>query len=321
MQDVYLSPRVLTPMRIRVGTRGSRLALWQAEVAVGTLKEARPGLEAEVVTVKSAGDAKPSGPIVDGPGVGVFVRALDQMILDGKLDCAVHSLKDMPTLPLDGIGIAAVLPRGPREDVVVSRLDGGLDGLGQGARVGTSSPRRAAQFARNAPHLRVVPLRGNLPTRFSKLNSGAVEAVVVAAAGVERLGLSVLGLCREQVAVLPLEEYPTAAGQGTIAITCREGSPVAGLIAACDHRPTRLEVETERRVMAGLGAGCTVPAGICAGFMADGGNLRVLAEVLSPDGKRQARHRGVHPANPAAAAGRVLAALREQGADAIVQEA
>lgn len=263
--------------RLRLASRGSRLALLQAAMAADALRAARPGLGVEVVEVRTEGDERPEPLEVIG-GRGVFVKEVDEAVLDGRADAAVHSCKDMPTLLHEGLALAALLPRGPAHDVLLGAPS--LAALPPGARVGTGSPRRAAQALRVRPDVVPVPLRGNVPTRVARLDDDC-DAVVLAAAGLERLGIARPG------AALPLEEFPTAPGQGAIAIVARPGSEAARLAALADDAATRACVEVERAALRALGAGCTTPMG-CSAWR-DGQGTRVVAEVLARDGKDRAR--------------------------------
>lgn len=254
-----------------VATRASRLALAQARLALAHL-----GPGARLVEVRTEGDERPEPLAVIG-GKGVFVKDVDDRVLAGEADLAVHSCKDIPTELHPELVVAALLPRGAAHDVLVGPAR--LGALPAGARVGTGSPRRVAQVLRSRPDLRCVPLRGNVPTRLAKLGA-ACDALVLAAAGLERLGLG-------QGHELPLDAFPTAPGQGAIAIVARRGSDASRIAARADHAPTRRAVEAERAVLRGLGAGCTTPLG-CHAFP-QGDALRVVAELLAPDGARHVR--------------------------------
>lgn len=263
--------------RLRLATRGSRLALVQARLAAEALCAAAPGLDAEVVEVRTEGDERPE-PLQALGGRGVFTKEVDEAVLAGRADAAVHSCKDMPTRLHEDLVLAALLPRGPAHDALLGAA--GLEALPRGARVGTGSPRRTAQLLRRRPDVVPVPLRGNVPTRVARLDEDC-DAVVLAAAGLQRLGLGRAG------AALPLEEFPTAPGQGAIALTAIRGSDAARLAARADDAATRACIEVERAVLRALGAGCTTPMG-CSAWR-EGASTRVVAEVLAPDGQRLAR--------------------------------
>lgn len=284
--------------RLRLASRGSRLALLQAAMAAKALQAAQPGLEVEVLEVRTEGDARADTPIAELGGRGTFTKEVDARVLAGSADMAVHSCKDLPTALDGGLTLAALLARGPAHDVLLGGP--GLEQLSAGARVGTGSPRRTAQLLRRRPDLRVQDLRGNVPTRVARLD-GDLDAVVLAAAGLERLGLARPGQA------LPLAEFPTSPGQGAIALTARAGSEAEDLARRVDDAPTRLAVEAERAVLRALGAGCRTPMG-CSAWR-EGAGLRLLAEVLAPDGTRRVRLERVLPAGDE---GRAAAAVGEE---------
>jgi len=260
--------------RIALASRGSRLALTQARLAEDALRRAVPSLDLTLAEVRTEGDERPE-PLTEIGGKGIFVKEVDDRVLEGSADLAVHSCKDMPTGLHAELTIAALLERGPAHDVLVGPF--ALAALPRGARLGTSSPRRGAQLRRFREDLRIVPLRGNVPTRLDKVGS-ACDATVLAAAGLERLGLQ----NREGLHPLTLREFPTAPGQGAIAIVARKGSPAAELAARADHGPTRVAVEAERAVLREVGTGCAVPLGCSAWW--DGDSLEIVAQLLAPDG-------------------------------------
>jgi hydroxymethylbilane synthase len=258
-----------------VGTRGSRLARAQTAWVIERLRAALPDRRWLEVLISTTGDQ--NGTIA--LGTGVFVKEIEQALLDGAVDVAVHSLKDLPTEPTPGLTIAAIPERADPRDCLVG---GRLEDLPDGARVGTGSPRRAAQLRRLRPGLEVVAIRGNVPTRVDKVRSGEVEAVMVAAAGLGRLGMPADFFFDPDV-VLP------APGQGALAIQTREGEDLASLVAAVDHPPTRSAATAERAVLAELGGGCMLPVATYA--RQEGGVLVVEAAVTSDDGTRQVRAR------------------------------
>ncbi|MCV7384973.1 hydroxymethylbilane synthase [Mycolicibacter longobardus] len=241
---------------IRIGTRGSLLATTQA----GTIRDAlvAAGHPAELVMISTAGD-RSSGPIAD-IGVGVFTAALREAILDGQVDAAVHSHKDLPTADDPRFRIAAVPPREDARDALVARDGLVLGELPAGAVVGTSSPRRAAQLRALGLGLEIRPLRGNLDTRLNRVSSGELDAIVVARAGLARLGrLDAVTETLEPVQMLP------APAQGALAVECRAGdTALAALLAELDDTDTRLAVTAERTLLAELEAGCSAPVGAIA---------------------------------------------------------
>jgi hydroxymethylbilane synthase len=288
-----------------VGTRGSRLARAQTAWVIGRLLEAVPDRRWLEVLISTTGDQSASIAL----GTGVFVKEIEQALLEGAIDVAVHSLKDLPTEPTPGLTIAAVPERAdPRDSLVGSRLDD----LPDGARVGTGSPRRGAQLRRLRPGLDVVAIRGNVPTRVDKVRSGQVEAVMVAAAGLGRLGIPADYFFDPDV-VLP------APGQGALAVQTREDDELASLVAALDHPPTRSATTAERTVLASLGGGCMLPVATYA--RQEGGVLVVEAAVTSDDGARQVRARASGESSDAAALGAGVAErLADLGAMELLQE-
>lgn len=242
-------------MTIRVGTRGSALALAQTRALA-----ARFAGEVEIVEITTQGDTDRSSLSQLG-GTGVFVSALRDALLDGRVDVAVHSMKDLPTAPAAGIELAAVTKREDARDALCARDGLTLAELPEGAKVGTGSPRRMAQLRVARPDLEVVDIRGNVPTRLARAQGDPqtgerdLDAVVLALAGLKRLGLE-----DRATEVLDLIDFPTAPAQGALAVEIREGDGAArAAVAKTDHAPTRAAVDAERRVLAGLEAGCAAP--------------------------------------------------------------
>jgi hydroxymethylbilane synthase len=262
-----------------VGTRGSRLAVAQTDLFIERLKASRPELEVEIKMVATTGDKVRDRPLATLGGFGAFVKELDNKIVSGEIDCSVNSLKDMPVASTPGTRIVAVMDRGPVEDVLISDVP--LNELAEGAVVGTSSVRRKALLLNTRPDLKVVDLRGNVPTRVNKMRTGQFDAILLARAGLDRLGIA----CGHFV--LDPTHFVPAVGQGAIAISCRERSPYAEVLADLNHTETRLCVEAERYVLAGLGGGCSVPIGIWAAKEHD--ELRVRGIVLREDGSKAFR--------------------------------
>ena len=267
-------------MTIRIGTRRSQLAMTQTGYVAGLLREAL-GRDVELVEVTTQGDVS-RAPLATFGGVGVFVGALRDALLRGQVDLAVHSLKDLPTTPHDRITVAAVPVREDPRDVVIARDGLTLGELPAGSRVGTGSPRRVAQLHALGLGLEVVGVRGNVDTRIGKVRSGEYDAVVLARAGLARIGR-----LDEATEVLdPLQMLP-APGQGALAVECRAGEDlVAELGRALDDRHARARVEAERAVLATLEGGCTAPIGALAEIAEgdDGEEIWVRAVALSPDG-------------------------------------
>jgi hydroxymethylbilane synthase len=300
-----------TPLRL--GTRGSALALAQAELVATTLQAAHPGLQVAIEKVVTGGDRDIDRPLHQLGGKGVFTRELDEALLAGRIDAAVHSLKDVPTELPEGLELGAVGHRANPFDVLLT-LDGRiLDELEPGDKVGTSSLRRKAQLLLYNPDLDVVDIRGNLETRWKKLEAGAVSALCLAAAGLERLGW------QDRVSeILTQEIMVPAVGQGFLAVVTRAGdAKTARLVEAYDDAPARASAECERGFLEALGGGCQVPAGALAQTV--GGQVVIEGIIASPDGIHVFRGDHQGRKSSAAAIGKRLAIdLLDQGGDRIV---
>ena len=303
---------------IRVGTRRSLLARTQSEQVAAALREAL-GRDVTLVEVTTEGDVS-SAPLASLGGTGVFVSALRDALLRGEVDLAVHSLKDLPTTPDERITLAAVPRREDPRDVVVARDGLTLGELPAGARIGTGSPRRAAQLRALGLGFDVVGIRGNVDTRIGKVVSGDVDAVVLARAGIARLGR----LDEVTEALDPLQMLP-APGQGALAVECRAGDPLADEVrGAVDDPRTRAAVTAERAVLAALEAGCAAPVGALAEIAEgdDGDELWLRAVALSPDGAVAVRRSATGLPDEAEKVGRTLAEeMLDDGASTLVQEA
>ena len=288
---------------VRIGTRRSALATTQSEHVAAMIRE-RLGVATELVEITTEGDrTQAAGTPVVGTTTGVFVSALRDALLAGDVDVAVHSLKDLPTYPAEGIALVAVPPREDPRDVVVARDGLTLGELPVGSVVGTGSPRRAAQLLALGLGVDVVPVRGNVDTRVGKVRSGELDAVVLARAGLARLGR-----LDEVTEVLdPLQMLP-APGQGALAVECRAGDPLAEPLAALDDPGARAAVVAERAALATLEGGCTAPIGALAEVAEgdEGPEIWLRAVVLSTDGalavRRSASAPLGEPADTAAAA-------------------
>jgi hydroxymethylbilane synthase len=290
---------------IRIGTRASLLATTQSELVAAMLSE-RLGREAELVQVATEGDrSQVAGtPLEQLGGTGVFVSALRDALLRGDVDLAVHSLKDLPTATPEGIALAAVPPREDPRDVVVARDGLTLGELPAGARVGTGSPRRVAQLHALGLGLDVVGVRGNVDTRIGKVRSGEYDAVLLARAGLARIGR-----LEEVTEVLdPLQMLP-APGQGALAVECRADDDLVATLAALDDRPSRAAVEAERALLATLEGGCSAPIGALAEVAEgeDGEELWLRAVALSTDGALSVRMSATGDPHDAAGVGTRLA--------------
>jgi hydroxymethylbilane synthase len=272
---------------VRLGSRGSRLALTQAEVVAERLREVRPDVDVAIVPITTAGDRDRSKPFGEIGERGVFVKEIEEALLAGRVDVAVHSAKDMTSTAADGLVVGAYLPREDPRDALC-----GAEALRPGMRVGTASVRRRAQLLALQPGLSVEPLRGNVDTRLRKMRERRLDAIVLAAAGLERLGLA-----GEIGYLFPPEEILPEAGQGAVALQMRAID--AELVAELDDVETRRRVESERACVARVGAGCLAPV---AAYH-DGCMLTVL--LADEDGSWMERRRG---ADPLALADELLAA-------------
>jgi hydroxymethylbilane synthase len=247
------------------------------------LLTASPGLEMEITRVKTSGDVFLDKPLHQLTGVGVFVAEIDERMLSGEIDLAVHSMKDLPTKRPEELTISAILKRDSPYDILVSKggKAAGLEDLAGGAVVGTSSMRRGAQLRRERPDLEVKSLRGNLQTRLGKLNRGDYDAIVLAEAGLERMGLKM------DYSRLDAERFVPSANQGTIIVVARVGTKAELYSRSIDDIPTRTETMIERKILETVGGGCVVPMAVHADVRGEA--ARVLTEVLSLDGKRFVR--------------------------------
>jgi hydroxymethylbilane synthase len=303
---------------LRVGTRASLLARTQCGHVADALR-AGLGREVELVEITTHGDVS-SAPLTSFGGVGVFVSALRDALLDGRVDVAVHSLKDIPTAPHPGITLAATPQREDPRDVVVARDGLTLGELPAGARVGTGSPRRAAQLHALGLGFEVTAIRGNVDTRIRKVVEGEYDAVVLARAGMSRLGR-----LDEVTEVLdPLQMLP-APGQGALAVECRteDTALVAEVSGALDDRRTRAAVTAERAVLAALEAGCAAPVGALAEVAEgeDGEELWVRAVALAPDGGVAVRRSATGRTDDAEGVGlRLAQEMLDDGASALIEE-
>jgi hydroxymethylbilane synthase len=299
--------------QVVIATRRSRLALWQAEHAKERLEKLYPRLNVELLPLSTRGDELLEARLDKAGGKGLFVKELETALADGRADLAVHSMKDVPVELPQGFVLAAITEREDPRDALVSNRYAGLAELPAGAVLGTSSLRRAAQIAERHPGLEIRTLRGNVETRLAKLDRGDYDAIVLAAAGLKRLGLG----ARIRSLLDPGESLP-AAGQGALGIECLAArADVERLVAPLVDPVATACVRAERTVNRALGGNCAVPLGAFA--EADGASLRVRALVASPDGARVARAECAGPiADPEALGERVAQLLRERGATEIL---
>lgn len=292
------------------GTRGSALALAQARWAMDLLRAARPGLEVRERIIRTSGDRVQDVPLSSFGEKGVFVRELENALAAGEIDAGIHSLKDLPSSLPPGFVVGAVPVREDPRDCLVSPTYGGLEWLPKGAVVGTGSPRRKAQLLALRPDLDVRDIRGNVDTRLRKAADGEYDAVVLAVAGLNRLGLN--GNISQ---VFSPDQMTPAAGQGAVALELRSADSESGEIAqGIDDAPSHAAVEAERALALALGAGCQTPLGALA--IVSGGTLKLRAVLASPDGARLLRIDESGPADTPEEIGRRAAErLRDSGAE------
>lgn len=298
----------MSPVRsLRLGTRASPLARWQADWVAATLAER--GVDVETVLLSTRGDREQGGPIGQMGGQGVFTKELQRALAAGEIDLAVHSLKDLPTDRVEGLSLAAVPPRGPAGDVLVCRKVSSWDALPQGAIVGTGSLRRRTQLWHARPDLNMHDVRGNVDTRLRKLAAGEYDALILAEAGLERLGLA-----GEISQVLPKSLMLPAVGQGALGLEARsDDARTRTALAPLNHVETHAAVTAERALLAALRGGCLAPVG--AWGRVEGGLLRLSAVVLGQDGRqRLAAEVAGEPAAAAELGQRAAAELLSRGA-------
>lgn len=300
---------------LRIATRGSALALAQSRWVAERLRSAwsdRP-LDIELVVLRTQGDRVQDRPVAQ-IGQGVFVTEVRAALLEGNADLAVHSYKDLPTAPAEGLAVLAVPPREDPRDALISRDGRVLQYLPEGSRIGTGSGRRAGQLLRRRPDLEILPIRGNVDSRLSRLESGDLDAIVLAAAGLRRLGLA------ERITeCFDVDQMIPAPAQGALAIEGRVGDGrVLELLAPLNDDDSAFAILAERTCLAALEGGCSVPIGIHAAVDAD--RMRILGVVLTPDGTRTARMQWSGPLRAAREIGETLAELLVSiGADRIVR--
>jgi len=303
----------MNPSTLRIATRKSALALWQAEHVAALLRATHPGLTVELVPMSTRGDEVLDQPLATIGGKGLFLKELEVAMLEGRADLAVHSLKDVPAQLEPGFALPAILPRADAADAFVSNDYADLAALPHGARVGTSSLRRQAQLRALRPDLILLDLRGNVGTRLGKLDAGDYDAIVLACAGLERLDLAARIRSR-----LAAPDWLPAPGQAAIAIEAREGQAgVLALLAALDDADTRLTVSAERAMNQALGGSCTVPIG--AWCMLGEHGLHLHGMVGDAASGQLLHAEASAPSDQAIALGRkVAAALLAQGAGSLL---
>ena len=305
--------KVSPPSKLVIASRESRLAMWQAEHVRARLATLYPQCSIEILGITTQGDRILDRALSKVGGKGLFVKELEVAMAERRADLAVHSLKDVPMELPQGFALAAVLEREDPRDAFVSNDYSSLDELPDGAVVGTSSLRRQALIAARYPKLVIRPLRGNLDTRLSKLDHGDYAAIILAAAGLKRLGMPQ----RIRALIEPVQSLP-APGQGAMAIEILDGrNDLQTLLAPLNHKPTEQAVRAERMVSRVFGGSCQIP--LAAYATVDTDAMRVRAMVATPDGKRIATAEATGPANaPETLGSQVAQALQAQGADDIL---
>jgi hydroxymethylbilane synthase len=299
---------------VRIGTRGSLLAKWQAEYVRKRIFQAT-GVETEIVIIKTTGDSMPQAPFSQIGGKGVFIKELEEALLEEHIDLAVHSVKDIPTDVPSRLCFPAVCRRDDIRDALISGQGETLSRLRRGARVGTSSLRRQSQLRHVRPDLDIREMRGNVDTRLRKVESGEYEAIVLAKAGLDRLGMSV-----RITEVLSADVCMPAVGQGAIAVQARlKDADLSDALAPLDDSETRQSIVAERALLGALQGGCQVPLGAWARF--ERNELAMDAVVCSPDGGNYIRQRATGPADQPRELGQRLAQLLvDAGAGTILEE-
>jgi len=300
---------------VRIATRESQLALWQARFVATEIRRVAPELHVELAPMSTMGDRNRVDALQTMGGQGVFTREVQRAVLDKQADLAVHSLKDLPTIPTPGLTLAGVPARAPRFDALIlpENQTGDFASLPPGARIGTGSPRRQSQLLRHRPDLQLMEIRGNVETRLSKLDAGEYEAIILAEAGLRRLSLQ----ARISQILAPPLLYP-AVGQAALGIECREDDlELREILARTTDPATNIEVRAERACLATLQAGCHAPVGLLSTI--NGETLTLEALVLSPDGKQCFRVLVKGAANTPESLGQEAAnQLVQQGAAAVL---
>jgi hydroxymethylbilane synthase len=299
---------------VRIGTRGSQLALWQARWVQQAIEQQWPGTATELTIIKTTGDKITDVPLAKVGGKGLFVKEIEEALMDGRIDLAVHSMKDMPAELPHGLCISAVPERENPLDALISNNSLSLDALPRGARVGTSSLRRSSQLLHRRPDLNILALRGNLDTRLKKLTAGNLDAIVLATAGLKRLGLS-----QQITATLAPDTMLPAVGQGALCIESRtQDSRTSQILTGLDHAATHLAVIAERAFLHRLEGGCQVP--IAAHATIKNEQLELTGLVAEVDGSILIKEAATGPCDHGASLGIKLAEkLIARGAGAILE--
>lgn len=286
---------------LRIGTRGSRLALWQAEHVKSLIQSKFPNLNIQITVIRTTGDKNLDSPLSLIGGKGVFVKEIEEALLSDTVHIAVHSMKDLPAILAEGLTIGAVAERHDPRDAFISEGNIGFRDLPHGAKIGTGSLRRQAQILALRPDLQIVPIRGNIDTRLKKLKSEGLDAILLALAGLERIGFG------DRITELfPTDVIVPAPGQGIIAIECRTvDTEVREILSQINHTATSITASAERAFLESLGGGCQAPAGCNASIKED--EIHILGLIASPDGKEVIRERVVGKLEDAESMGHELA--------------
>jgi hydroxymethylbilane synthase len=301
---------------VRIGTRGSALAIRQTDWVAGELARRRPDLSVEIVRIRTSGDHILDRTLSEMGGKGLFVKEIEEALIDGRIDLAVHSMKDVPASLAAGVAFAAVPAREDPRDVLIARSTGGLAGLPRGARIGTASLRRAAFVLHVRPDVEVTPIRGNVDTRIARWRTGDVDALILAAAGLHRLGLRL-----PEARTLAAAEMLPAIGQGALAIEARIDGPWLEVGALLDDADARVAILAERGFLRGIGGDCTMPIAAHAITSGEGESVELTAAIADPAGRRLIRgsRRGAREAAEALGAG-LASEILERGGREIVAE-
>ncbi|MBM4328970.1 MAG: hydroxymethylbilane synthase [Deltaproteobacteria bacterium] len=300
-------------MKLRIGARGSPLALWQARHAASLILELHPQVNIELVTIKTTGDKILDAPLSTIGGKGLFTKEIEEALLEDRVDLAVHSMKDVPTELPDGLKLAAILKREDPRDVFISRDARGLEELKLGERIGTSSLRRRAFLLNRFPGLEIVSIRGNVDTRIKKIEKENLAGIVLASAGIKRMGF-----VDRATSFLDTEVMVPAIGQGALGIEIRVDDPtVEAVVSQLNHENTAACVLIERTFLARMGGGCQVPLAAHAVLGPDG--ISVIAAVVHPDGRPVMKESYSGPDGDSDIGARLADALIQKGADKIMR--
>ncbi len=300
-------------MRIKIGTRGSRLALVQTREVIALIRKHFPAIEVKVAIIKTTGDRIYNRGLYDIPGKGLFIKEIEAALIEKRIDLAVHSMKDVPTEMSEGLVIGAVTKREEPGDVLITLSGVAIEQLSEGAKIGTSSLRRKAQVLALRPDLQIIPIRGNVDTRIKKMKRHEVDGIIVAAAGIKRLGIKEKG-----IVYLPYETMLPAPGQGALALQVREGE-LGFLTEVIDDSVSHAEVKAERALLRYLGGGCHTPIG-CLARAQGNKKLLIRALVCNPDGTRKVADSIEGDRLNARQCGEALAqSLLAAGADSIIK--